>query len=488
LLDILTKDLSGFYPTPDIIDIQHIDSDSLFSFVENEKSGIKDELAYSYDRVMQMVRRFFPMPSPGFNDFTETTLRQWCCAMLSHSIASKTVRKYLETLSAIHTKAVRKGLTIKTDAFREVKAIFHMKWIDHCSIATEESVERLADLIRKRDSIRGDLRLNVDMFLFSFFNKGLSTTTLLSVTSDSLEGMPDEALAIARRHNSPRRKKVFPRIQVDVAERRIKMALLHFGLKFPEGTDVQQAARALWIAAALRSGVPPEAIRASLHTSDISFAITELACKEVLTDEEKKEIEKQVVGHLVDSPSNWHVLKLRHNTTYPALKERIRRETGTEPEFYYPQEVITQRIGHKLEFKSKPIIPELVFLKCTWNELQHAIGCTGDLAWCYRNTRHGSYAVVPAEEMASFQQTIGIFTKDFDIEPLGTNKACIGHRARILGGEMAGYEGVIYDIVGQDNPATTKLFRLKLPGNNGIEWKVDIDERRIEWLGGSLNA
>lgn len=439
-------------------------------------------MAYSYDRTIQMVRRFFPTPSPGFNSFTETALRQWCCAMLSHSIPSKTIRKYLETLSAIHTKAVKKGLAAKTDTFGKVKAMFRKEWLDHSAIATDESVDRLADTIKKSAGIRGDLRLNVDMFLFSFINKGLSTAELLAVTSEDLVGMPDEALVIAGRHISPRRKKVFPRTPIDVAERRTMMVLHYLGFQVPEGTTLQQASRALWIAAALRSGVRPEAIRASLHTPDPGFAITELACKERLTEEEEIEIGKQVTAHLLDSPSHWHVLKLRHNATYKALKERIQRETGIEPEYYYPEEVITRRTGHRLESKNKPIIPELVFMRCTWAELQHALGCVGDIAWCYRSSRHGSYAVVSAEEMSLFQRTIGIFTHDFEIQPLGTDKACIGRRARILGGEMAGYEGIIYDIVGQDSPTTTKLFRLKLPGNNGIEWKVDIDERRIEWV------
>lgn len=478
----MTKAVSGFYDTSVNLDNHPIENNSFFPFVDNEKSVIKKDLAYSYDKAAHMVSRFFPVHFPEWKDFTENSLRKWCSSMLGCGIPSKTVRGYLETLSAIYTKAVKKNIASPTGAFKEVKNLFSPDPTDHSSIATAASQASLLRLVRDEIVLTGELRLHADLFLLSFYNMGLPTSTLLSLKEQDLAQMGQEAAAIGRRYLSPRRAKVFPRLHTASTERRILMVLHYLGFTFPDDTDVMHVARALWISAALQTGLLPEIIKACVPGNADEFAVTRVAEKKPLDKPEKEEVIRLVHGHLTDSPAHWYILKLRHNSTFAWLKERIISETGLSLMFYYPQEVITQKIGRRLEFKDKPILPELVFMRCTWSELEQVLASSGDLAWCYRNTRHGDYAIVPDQEMHNFQRALGIFTPDFKIQPLGTDIARIGHKARIIGGEMAGYEGMIYDIV-NTVPTSTKLFRLRFPGNNGIEWKVDIDERQIEWLG-----
>lgn len=478
----MTKTVSGFYNTPVTPDNHSFENNSFFSFVEKEKCVIKKDLAYSYDKAVQMVNRFFPVQSPDWEDFTEFTLRIWCSSMLGYGISSKTVKRYLETLSAIYTKAAKKRIASRSGAFKQVKDLFSADMLDHSHIATPSSLTCLSKLIRNEIVLTGELRLHADLFLMSFYNSGLKTSTLLSLKEQDLYSMNPEAAAIGRKYISPRRSKVFPRLETASTERRILMVLHHLGFTVPDDHDVMHIARALWISAALQTGILPEVIKACVPEGSGEFAVTRLAVKEPLNRDEAEEVVRLVHGHMADSTAHWYILKLRHNSSFACLEQRIISETGLSLMFYYPQEVITQKIGRHLEFRNKPILPELVFMRSTWGELERVLASSGDLVWCYRNTRHGDYAIVPDQEMHNFQRALGIFTPDFKIQPLGTDTTLIGHKARIIGGEMAGYEGMIYDIINAV-PTSTKLFRLRFPGNNGIEWKVDIDERQIEWLG-----
>ena len=100
--------------------------------------------------------------------------------------------------------------------------------------------------------------------------------------------------------------------------------------------------------------------------------------------------------------------------------------------------------------------------------------------------------------MNAFQLAIGVFTEETRVAPLGTIAPRPGQKVIILGGPLAGHTATFIktrpsrkkgkipteDIETADAlPLDRVLYRLTLPGLNGIEWEADLDPRLLELIG-----
>ena len=501
---------------------------NLLTLAEQEIGASGAELAGAYRKATRALVKHFPSGQLLFTDFNLRTLRDWIAAMLCGGASLQTVLYYLENVAAIYNKGVKLGQAPKTDAFRILKAELLETEGESLSRTVKDSLGALSRLAKGRAPITDGMQYYADLLLFSFYNRGLSISDILALTTDDLESMPEEALAIAGRYRAKRREKIFPRGAVENVERRTKMIAHHVGLDTPPDMTVGEITCRLWILAALRLGIPAGTIArcdlphgrdlavldfARREVSEVGFAdsvsapdsvgLSDLSAVE-LPQSEITRIAKQVADSITYNPEHWHVMKLRPHHTYEEVRDRLKSAKFKHIDYFYPQEEISRKIGKKLEFEQKPVLPYVLFFRSKDTDIAPMFKHIGDIAWCYRNTPKGAYAVISPVEMMRFQRTIGSFTPDISIKPLGTTPGIgVGQWVRVIGGPMAGYEGEVYDIlespdvpeatpVATDDRSVTadadssrpsskaKLFRLHILADNGIEWKMDIDERQLE--------
>lgn len=478
-------------------------SSSLLLLAEQEISSSGAELAGAYRKATRALVRHFPEGQLLFTDFNARTLRDWIVALLCAGCSLRTVLYYLENVAAIYNKGVRLGMAPKTDAFRTLKAELLSADGETVSRTVKDSLNALSRLAKGRAKMTGEMQYYADLLLFSFYTRGLSIAEMLALTANDLPGLAPEADAIAQKYREPRRRSIFPRGAVATVEQRTKMIAHHVGIDTPPDMSVGEITSRLWILAALRLGIPADAIAGcrlprSADLAILSFAKTAAA---ELPEEEIREITRRVAASISSNPLHWHVMKLRPRHTYEEIRSRLKTARFKHIDYFYPHDEISRRIGKRLEFKQKPILPYVLFFRSKDTDIAPMFKHIGDLAWCYRNNRRGTYAEIPKTEMERFQRTIGSFTPDFEVQPLGTTPLGIGRKVRVTGGPMAGYEGEIYDVVESDaapsaspvnsasgdasseaSESTVKLFRLHVLADNGIEWKMTIDGRQLEPL------
>ncbi|MDE6794733.1 MAG: hypothetical protein K2J63_05445 [Muribaculaceae bacterium] len=459
---------------------------NLLTLAQQEIDDSGAELAGAYRKATRALVKHFPSGQLLFTDFNIRTLRDWIVAMLCGNCSLQTVLYYLENVAALYNKAVKLGQAPKTDAFRQLKAELLETKGDSLSRTVKDSLSSLSRLAKGRAPLTGDMVYYGDLLLFSFYNRGLSIPEILGMTADDLADMPEEAVTIADKYREKRREKIFPRGAVNTVEQRTKMIAHHIGLDTPPDMTVGEITSRLWILAALRLGIPAGTIAQCNLPQSADLAVLEFAKtdSEPISDAEIRHITRQVADSITYNPEHWHVMKLRAHHSYEEVRDRLKTAKFKHIEYFYPQEEISRKIGKKLEFEHRPILPYVLFFRSKDTDIAPMFKHIGDIAWCYRYTPKGAYAVVPPAEMSRFQRTIGHFTPDFDIQPLGTSKIGIGEMVRVIGGPMAGYEGVVYAI---EDGSNTRLFRLQVLAENGIEWKMDIDERQIERLDDSLD-
>ncbi len=443
-------------------------------------------VATAYRKAVGALVKYFPSDELDFEAINESNLRDWVVAMLLDNLTVVTVKYYLENIAAIYNKAVKAGLAVKTDAFSvlltQLSSVEVLGW----DIDADKDLKLLNELAIGTKPYPPGLTYYVDLFMFSVFNMGMSVEDMLKLSATDTEKMCRQARIIAQKYISPRRNRVFPRGNAADVERKISVALHYLGFDNKVASSVSDFSGVVWIQAALRLGIPVVVVRsiiARVSSGMAAIAMSEEAVE--VSASEKAELAERVAESIVSNPRRWHVMKLRQGVVFDKVKDTLKLAGFRFPTFFYPCEEMAKRIGKKLVYKEQAIIPDIVFFKCTDSDVLPMFRIIGGLAWCYRNDRSGSYAVVPQREMDRFQQMIGIFTPEFDLMPLGTNRIEPGCWVRITGGAMDGYEGEVCMPAGGEGKVNadgtrSRVFRLNLFGNNGVEWMVDIDERMME--------
>ena len=210
-------------------------------------------------------------------------------------------------------------------------------------------------------------------------------------------------------------------------------------------------------------------------------------------------------------------MRLRRKSDYAEITRRLADIAADPAEpirldaTFYPMTEIARRTAKGIQHNQEPLLPDILFFRARLTQLQPLFRRIGDLAWCYKDAsrRDRGYAPIPDAQMHAFQLAIGIFTPDTDIRPLGTLTPRPGQPVLVIGGPFAGRPGRFLATLPSSpapsraaaDPATSRaaadpapnttalspdatypepiLYRLILPGDNGIEWEATIDPRLI---------
>lgn len=463
---------------------------SVIDFFESASRDLAPKTAKSYHWAIDSLRASVTRNNSLPRTFDIIVIDRWIADMAAERYTLTTARYYLNSILSLYRKAVDAGIASESGLIATLKSRLN-------AVATIiEEVQSPIDIaliksLAKTTETNSSLKLLYDVLLFSVYNRGMSLDEIITLRKDSLPMMPQAALEITRQWESNTRKYIFPLNQGRTTVRKIAKDLeskLTALLSHRSGTAFtfnESTARAIWLSCAIGCGVDTMRIASVLGKAPVNSPLALLEAKD-LSSAEITSITDEVAEFITSNPRQWHAMRLRSRVTPADIEERI--NTGNNPAIkmpptFYPVEKIAKRIGNKLKQETKAVIDNVLFFKSTNDEIKPLFRVIGDMAWCYRvsNSADSPYAVIPDKSMAAFQQMVCQFTPDIEMSLPRTHGEMRNRKVRITGGPMAGYEGIIADVISEgDGSALTHIFRLDITGDFSIEWSVKIAEAFIQ--------
>jgi len=470
-----------------------IDSSSaLLEFLWSYPSQLSHSTANAYNK---SIRSFIAFAGDDIyitdNAFPDTIPGDWFVDMIMSGLSVKTASYYFDNLCSIIKAAANKGLTRHPEIFRKTKErIRNYRQSENTVNITEEDLKRLQLMIRTADRQTGELAVYTDLAIISLLDPSLNIQKACTLRKDDIDSLSLECKSIAARHLDNRRSYIFPLGQADKTRNQLyrrsndKILTLLRYRNLPIAHDAQTSLDTLWVYAALRSGLRASTVAATIPDAARNIPLLEIAEAAPADDYSIPHIYDSVSHTLVDNPVCWHVMHLRHGIRYGSLERRFEacKESFTIPATFYPSEAIARKIGRKLVYKDRPLIPGIVFFKTRATNISTIMRHVGDIAWCMRDPsrRDRPYAVISQQAMDTFQQVIGKFTSDTRLYPLGTIQLKPEDRVIIIGGDYSGTEAIVEKV-----PKETQgdiIYQIRFIDDTGFEWHIPKDQRLLRKL------
>ena len=86
--------------------------------------------------------------------------------------------------------------------------------------------------------------------------------------------------------------------------------------------------------------------------------------------------------------------------------------------------------------------------------------------------------MIPEDNFRKFQETIGHFTSEYRVAPMGTMVPREGEKVVFLGGLFGGQEIDISKV--EEAAGASNIYRLSFDSQNGIDWKITVDKRLVK--------
>lgn len=293
---------------------------------------------------------------------------------------------------------------------------------------------------------------------------------------------------LVERNASPTRKYLFPLDQSKLTPKQLaesvenKMRSRFVGFNIPIIQSVDNTIRLIWAFAAMKCGIPGSEIVALMGSAITTEGIPEMSlCVEANISQERREALTETVSTLLsNNPPRWYAMKLRSRVEFEDVEQRSQRfdVSALQPEFFYPLEEICKRVGKKIIKDKQPVIRDIVFFKLRATDIFPLFCKIGDLAWCYTTTGKpgGDYAPIPKSSFERFQETIGHFTPEYEIAPIGGFEPKEGESVVIINGPLANYEFEVEKAKDTDHV----IYQLNMIGDNGFQWRTSAQKRQIK--------
>lgn len=159
---------------------------TVFSAFRERIEELQSEGREGYSRVFKSVLSIFTTFRQGkdlfLSDLTPRVLEGWICDLKNRSISDNTINNYLRTTRTIYLYAIKKGwVRSEYYPFREIKV---------SEFSTETSPraldnQKLSELLRLE--VPAELQLARDIFVFSFFGRGISFIDLVHLREENVQ-------------------------------------------------------------------------------------------------------------------------------------------------------------------------------------------------------------------------------------------------------------------------------------------------------------
>ncbi|MDE6009730.1 MAG: hypothetical protein K2G90_11040 [Muribaculaceae bacterium] len=398
----------------------------------------------------------------------------------------KTTRHYLDILSSLLNKyntAIERNLSDSATSLKNsLNSLSPALWDNAFS---DETFRRLLAVTKNAANQTGLTAVATDILLLSLLNSAMPIEKIALLKISDAAALSPESSDIVRRNTDPKRRYIFPLDQSRRTPRQLTdyveeiMRNLMRLRNLPQYGSIDQTLRTFWAYTALRAGIKSTDIVATAGTT---AGFPALSCVAPQSDDGQplSEPPQEIAEILLSNPRKWYAMRLRPYTTFKDLTSRLQylkqEKKLLPPPLFYPSDEIARKTGKKIQFETKPVIRDIVFFNSTVTDILPLFSKIGDLAWCYKNdgAYGNTYAAIPARSFERFQQTIGHFTPDYEVAPIGTIPHRPGEKIEIIAGPYANKEATLISI------EKSTLYRCYLIGDNGIEWKISVDPRQIK--------
>lgn len=432
------------------------------------------------------------MRSHAYKEVTKESLRMWIVDMAIDGLKVSTRKKYFSRIYTIYREWKTSPGENPFEGAKEA-ADFDFQWGSREADANLELLDRL--LYRPKDAVAKEY---INLFLYLFYNPMVATSDAVNLKFDDcgidcpqIDEIIDEQKEIGRRKTyvfgPGRGRKSESQILKETAGE-LKAVAGMAGMKIDD-TAPRNSILSLWIAAALKAGIPVADIRAVVSTIPPEYSSLCLVPEVSLSNARKREIIRRVADSVNNRPRQWFVMKMRSGQNPDTVKAKIKETTEgilDKMLFYYPTHTVIQQKGKgKSVRREVPFVPGVLFFKISRNLVPLLMNRIGDVAWCfkYTNTADSQYCTVSRNEMEAFQRCIGEFSPDVRME-LEVRETPLekGTVVRINGGgRMTGEEGVIESV---RNINGTRTYTLSLTKWLQAKWTVrDMEEIYLEPVG-----
>ena len=508
----------------------------LEAFRMKTSAKTNEKTARSFRWASESLERFVSSRSEDITlqPFSASLIRDWCTWLLYQGYTKSTVLNYLKSLRLLHSELVADGLTTDLSIFTILHDILQslpdtafgnkqntdvLKKLRHL-IASSLLIGDSTTLLSKNTS------LPIALLIFSLLIGGCDFSTLSRFPKSRIPDTHPLFNLIAERFARPRNKYLFPLDQPYHTPKQLREKIRQLFQPLLSTADlslslyVDDTPLDLWIRLAYEIGITPSLIKACVGEKASKFPMLAVAADltsqdlllppltdsertpVVLSEQDRGEIRELVNDVLIDRTTHWYAFRFRRGTTLEKITARIAAfpDEFIVSQLYYPCDEIAKRVGNRLIIKRQPIVAGLLFIKCRYLDVVAIIRNLGDLMWCYTHhdtcssdgtvstfgrrsaTTPGTtatrnvYAVIPDWQMDVYRTAINHLFPDTDLQPLGTIEPAPGDKIEIIGGDFIGRVGTFEQPtpIRRGTSSGRTLYRLIMPGGNGIEWVVDI--------------
>lgn len=468
-------------------DSQNNHLNQLLEFFRNEADARPQSSGNSYRQAIVSLSSYLNTldNTPQFP--SRQTLTGWMTNMYLSGLSMKTAGLYFDIISALYGAAVKENIAEPTTLFREIKASLKSpEAITWDKGINENSFERVLNLTKSASLQKGVISIATDLVLFSLLNGCMSLSKIAMLKVNEIGKLNNESEEIASRQASPRRRYIFDLGQAQRTPKQLEKHIntLIFDLfrlrNIPLFNTVSETLGSFWAYAALRSGASASDVASFLGYAPSGVPVLSLSEPAELSEDKRKTLGKVVASLFMVNPLRWYAMRLRPHVSFEEVTRRfgILSDQLQQPRMFYPLEEIAKRTGKKLKFEKKPVIHDVVFFHSRVTDIFPMFTKIGDLAWCYTVTgKTGTvYAAIPQAAFENFQKTIGHFTPEYEVAPIGTLQPEAGEKIMVVGGLFSGQQADLEKIDHSENT----IYRLQFISDNGIEWRVGVDSRQAK--------
>lgn len=467
--------------------IQSNDIESLLQKFRSAALAKSDNSRVNYTKAINCLETFLGT-YPYASDFpSDQILADWFLNMRIRGISGKTAVYYIDIISALHKDAAPESCQDNSKLFGQFKGrakqvlAMTKDWpID------DKTFKRILSIIKSSSANSKSLQVTSDILSYSLLNGALSLTEVAKVKTAEIESPNDAVAVIIKRNSDSNRKYLFPLDQSKQTPKQLtedierKVRGLFVANHIPEFASIDDTIRLIWVYAAMRCGIPGSEILALLGAPVSAIPEFSLCTKADISSERRSALMETVNTLFSNNPQRWYAMKLRSRVDFEDVEERVKNleEHILRPEFFYPYEEICKRVGKKIVKDRQPVIRDIVFFKLRVTDIFPLFCRMGDLAWCYTTTGKpgGDYAPIPKSSFEKFQETIGHFTPEYEVAPIGGFEPKEGESVVIINGPLANYEFEVDKATDADNV----IFQLNMIGDNGFQWRTSAKKRQIE--------
>lgn len=440
----------------------------------------------SYLKAVASFEQFGDAHGIGDATVCNNVAAEWLVYMFVCGLSFKTSGYYLDVVAGLYNSAAKKHALpespfkrIKTQRKTAGESCWHAD-IDYLSLSA------LKQLLEQSTLLRGELRLAADILRLCLLT-AMSPAKAAMLRTDSIDNLADisnEAADIAGEHVDGRRKYIFPLRQSELTPRQLEkrlhglLARLLMSRGLPYAQTSEATTEAYWTAAALNAGIAGTSIRSVLGHTPSSALLLDMCQEENLDRDAFRQTIESVARTFLPERPQWFAMRLRRGVKFDTVEARLQTLDAevAAPEIFYPCNEIAKRVGRRMITDRQPVIPDIVFFRCRRSNVFNLFCHIGDLAWCYTVPGTGirNYAAIPAVDFDIFQRTIGMFTNDCEVAPIGTLTPRPDERVVLVGGLFQGCDARFRNT---ENDNT--LYRLEILGDNGFEWRINVDPRLV---------